>query len=81
MELSQIYILISILALFIIAIILFFVRKDKKGNRLSILGGLGLIFVLGGIIFGESKLVAYSLMGIGVLLAVIDMFIKLKKRK
>jgi len=77
---SQIYILISIIALLIIAIVVFFVRGKKKGKKVSLLGGLGLMFVLAGIIFGESRLVGYTLIGIGVLLAVIDIIIKSKKK-
>ncbi len=72
METSQIYILILIIVLAIIAIIIFFVRKDKKGKRLTPLASFSLVFVLAGIIFGDSRLVSYSLMGIGVLLAIID---------
>jgi len=72
MDSSQIYILISIIALLIIAIVIFFVRKDKKGKRLTPLAGLSLAFVLAGVIFGESRVVGYGLIGVGVLLAVID---------
>jgi len=60
--------------------VVFFVRGKKKGKKVSLLGGLGLMFVLAGIIFGESRLVGYTLIGIGVLLAVIDIIIKSKKK-
>jgi len=81
METSQIYILISIIILLLVAIIIFFVKRDKKKERLSKLGGLSLIFVLAGMLFGDNRLRGYSLIGIGVLLAVIDIFIKLKSNK
>jgi len=81
MEPSQIYILISIIALLVIAIVVFFVRGKKKGKKVSLLGGLGLIFVLAAIIFGESRLVGYTLISIGVLLAVIDIIIKFKRKR
>jgi hypothetical protein len=81
MEASQIYILISIVALLIIAILLFFVKKNKKREKLTPLTGVAFGFILAGIIFGEDKLVGYSLMGIGVLLAIIDIIINLKKKK
>jgi len=80
MEPSQIYILISIVVLLIIAIVVFFVRGKKKGKKVSLLGGLGLTFVLAAVIFGGSRLVGYTLIGIGVLLAVIDIIIKSKRK-
>jgi EamA domain-containing membrane protein RarD len=78
---SQVYILISIIALLIIAIIIFFVRGKKKGKKVSLLGGLGLMFVLAGIIFGDNRLTGYVLIGIGVFLAIIDMIKKLKRKR
>jgi len=80
MEPSQIYILISIIALLIVAIVLFFVRGKKRRKPISLLGGLGLMFVLAGIIFGDGDAIGYGLIGFGVLLAVIDIVVKLKKR-
>jgi hypothetical protein len=81
MEASQIYILISIIVLLIIAIVIFFVRKDKKQKPLTPLAGFSLMFVLSGIIFGDNRLVAYSLIGIGILLSIIDTFKKSNKKK
>lgn len=81
MEASQIYISISIIALLIIGAVIFFVRKDRKGARITPIGGLSLMFVLAGIIFGENKWVGYSFIGAGVLLAVIDIIIKLNKSR
>lgn len=79
MVISQIYVLIAIIVLAIIAILMFFVRKDNKQKPLTPLAGLAFGFVIAGIIFGETRLVGYSLIGIGVLLAIIDTIIKLKK--
>lgn len=82
MEASQIYILIAIIALLIIGILfIFIVKKKKKRNALTPLTGLAFAFIIAGIVFGDDRKVGYSLMGIGVLLAVIDMFIKLKKKR
>lgn len=77
MEASQIYILISVIVLLIIAILVIFVKK-KKQKRLTPLASLALAFVLAGIFFGDSRLVGYSLIGIGVLLALIDIVKKSK---
>jgi peptidoglycan/LPS O-acetylase OafA/YrhL len=84
MELSQIYVLISIIVLLIIFILLFFVgknNKNKKQKTLTPLAGLAFGFIIAGIIFGDNRWLGYSLIGIGVLLAVIDMLIKLKDNK
>ncbi len=44
------------------------------------LTGLAFGFILAGIIFGDDRLIGYSLLGIGVILAVIDIFKKLKSK-
>lgn len=81
MEASQIYILIGIITLLIIAILFFFVRKNKKQKPLSPLAGIAFAFIISGIIFGDNRIIGYGLMGIGVLLAIIDMFKKLKNNQ
>ena len=78
MNISQLYILISILALAIIMLTLVLAGK-KTQKPLSALTALAFGFVLVGIIFGENPLVGYSFMGIGVILAVIDAIKKPKK--
>ena len=80
MEASQIYILISIVVLLIIAILLFFVKKSKKKKKLTPLAGMAFAFVIAGITLGDSRLAGYGLIGIGILLAVIDMFKSAKPR-
>jgi hypothetical protein len=74
MSISQIYILISIIVLLVIASIVFFAGRHRKEKNLTPLAGLAFGFVLAGMIFGENRLIGYSLMGIGVLLAVLDIF-------
>lgn len=58
---SQIYIAISIVVLAIIALLVFFVRKNTKEKKLTPLVGLAFGFVLAGIyyisIFGDSRLI------------------------
>jgi hypothetical protein len=77
---SQIYILISIIILLVIAILLIiFIKKDKKQKSLTPLAGIAFAFVLAGIIFGENRLIGYSLIGTGLLLAIIDIVNKLRK--
>lgn len=81
MDFSQIYILISIIVLLVIAILVFFAKKQGKERRFTSLAGLGLAFVLAGVVFGDSWIIGYSLIGAGVLLAGVDVFIKLRKGK
>ena len=80
MNTSQIYIVISIVVLAAIALLVIFFGKSRKENRLTPLAGIAFGFILAGIIFGDSRLIGYSLLGIGVILSVIDIFIKLKSK-
>jgi len=80
MNSSQIYILISIIALACIMFILILTRK-KMQKPLTPLTGLAFAFVIAGLIFGESRLTGYILMGIGVILAVVDIVRKMKGKK
>jgi hypothetical protein len=65
---------ISIAVLAVVALVVFLVRGKKAENRITPLASLAFAFVLAGIIFGEDRLVGYGLMGIGVILAVADIF-------
>jgi hypothetical protein len=80
MNISQIYIAIAIVVLAIIALLVFFVSKNKKDKKLTPLAGLAFGFILAGIIFGDKRLIGYSLIGVGVILAIIDIFKKLKSK-
>lgn len=73
MTISQIYIAISIVVLAVVAILVFFVSKGRKDNRLTPLASLAFAFILAGIIFGENRFLGYALMGVGIILAVMDM--------
>jgi lipopolysaccharide export LptBFGC system permease protein LptF len=79
MNISQIWIAISIVVLAVIAFLVFFVNKNRKRERLTPLASLAFAFVLAGIFFGDNRLIGYGLMGVGVLLAVIDIFNKSRK--
>jgi len=77
---SQIYILIGIIALAGIMAVLILTRKKMK-RPLSPLAGLAFAFIIAGMVFGDSRLIGYGLMGVGVVLAVVDMVRKLKVKK
>lgn len=76
MNISVMYILIAIVVLIIVAAMVFFLRVNHNDKRLTPLAGLAFAFVLAGLIFGQERIVGYGLMGVGVILAIIDMIKK-----
>jgi hypothetical protein len=80
MNLSQIYIITTIVVLMIVALLVFFVGKKGRENKLTPLASLTFGFVLAGLLFTDNRFVGYGLMGIGVALAVIDIVRKTKSQ-
>ena len=80
MNASQFFIILSIAVLAVVAILVFFTARSKKKNSLTPLAGLAFGFVIAGPILGADRLVAYSLLGIGVVLAEVDMFRRAKNK-
>lgn len=74
MNISQGYIAMAIVVLMIIALLVFFVSRNRKETRLTPLASLAFGFILAGILFGDNRSIGYSLMGVGVLLAIVDIF-------
>lgn len=79
MDMSQVFIVVSITVLAIVALLVFFVARAGKERRLTPLAALAFGFILAGIVFGDDRLIGYSLLGIGVILAVIDIFRRSKR--
>lgn len=79
MNASQVFATAAVAILLLIVIFLLFVKKDKK-EVFSPLAGLAFAFMLFGLIFGENRFVGYSLLGIGVILAIIDILKKSKNK-
>ena len=79
-NLTPMYIAISIVSLLIIAALVFFVKKNKKQKKLSTLTGLAFVFVIVGIVFGDDGLIGYGLIAVGIILAVVDIIMKSKKK-
>jgi len=73
---SQVYVLISLLVLAIVAVLVFLVRNDSRANRLTPLAITAFAFVIAGIVFGDNKVLGYSLIGVGIALAVADILRK-----
>jgi hypothetical protein len=74
------YILLGIVVLAVIALLVFYVNKGKKTEGMSKLAGIAFGFIIAGIIFSEDRMIGYGLMGVGVILAVIDIMLKRGKK-
>ena len=72
MNASQPYVIISIAALLILALLAYATFRSGRPNRLTPLASLAFAFILAGILFGEDRVIGYGLMGVGVVLALID---------
>lgn len=79
MALNELYITIAVIALLVIGVLVFFMNKGKT-RKLSPLAGVAFVFVIAGITFGDDRLIGYSLMGVGIILAIIDTIIKSRKK-
>ena len=75
---SSSYIILSIVVFALIAMIVFIMPIKAQGKRLTPLAGLAFGTILAGLVFGEERLIGYSLIGVGVILAIIDIIRKMK---
>jgi hypothetical protein len=73
------YIIISILALALVVVLVFAVRRKPRQNRLSPLSSLAFGCIIAGILFGENRILGYGLLGLGVIVAVVDIFLQEKR--
>jgi lipopolysaccharide export LptBFGC system permease protein LptF len=69
---TTVAIAVAVVVLAILAVLLV-AGRHRKGKALTGLTGVAFAFVLGGVLFGENRLLGYGLLGIGVALAVVDM--------
>ena len=79
MNFPIIYVLIILAALVVIAFMILSVRLHKGEYKLSPLAGLAFAFVIASVMFSERRLIGYGLIGVGVILAVVDIIIKMRK--
>ena len=80
MDASQGYLAISIAILAAVALLLFIAGRKRPREDLSGLVALSLALITAGIVFGENRLVGYGLIGAGILLAVIDIYLTITHR-
>lgn len=75
------FILIAVLSLVLILLLFFFAGNRKKsGGRLTPLASVGFGCMIAGIVFGENRWLGYSLMAAGVLFAIADAVLKMRKK-
>jgi asparagine N-glycosylation enzyme membrane subunit Stt3 len=79
MNQSQVFIAIAVLALLVIAVLFFLVKKEPGHKPLTPLASLAFACLIAGMVFGENRLLGYSLFGAGVVLAALDAVNKMKK--
>lgn len=79
MDTYQAYIIISVLVFAIIALLLYLTNRGKP-KGLSKLAALSFAFIIAGIVFGEDRRIGYTLLGVGILLAVADIYSRLASK-
>jgi hypothetical protein len=72
------YVALGILALIVIAAVVVVVG-GRRPTRISPILAIALAFVVAGIAFGENRWVGYTLIGIGVALAIADAIVSSRK--
>lgn len=81
MSKNQIFILIAISTLALIAGLLIYTRsRRKEKTALTPLSALAFGSIVAGIVLGEERWLGYGLMGLGVILSIVDVIIKTKKQ-
>jgi lipopolysaccharide export LptBFGC system permease protein LptF len=76
MNTSQMFITISIAVLAVVACLAFFLRKNRRRDKLSPVAGFAFSFIVAGILFGQTGLVGYGFLALGVVLAIVDIFMR-----
>jgi hypothetical protein len=77
---SEIYIIISVIILIVVAIVVYSLNKNRKIKKLNGLDSLSIGFILAGIYFGEERIIGYSLIGIGIILTVTNAMNNLRSK-
>jgi hypothetical protein len=76
---SEIFIVIALLVLAILAIFFVFIKRNKPKPP-SRIAFIAMFLIIAGILFGEDPFIGYGLLGAGIVLRVIDILISLLKK-
>jgi hypothetical protein len=71
----NLYLVVLLVVLALLAVFVFRVFTRPQ-PRLTPLAAVAFAFVLAGVVFGETRLVGYGLMGVGVALAIADIVLQ-----
>jgi len=77
METTSVYIVIAIIGLLVLPALYFAIHK-KQETKISRMAALAFAFIISGLLLSRKELVGYSLLGVGLVLAIIDI---VQKRK
>jgi hypothetical protein len=67
---------IAVVALIVVVLLVLLANRNRPVKRLSVLAGLAFACIVAGVIFSENQVLGYGLIGLGVILAVVDMLMK-----
>jgi uncharacterized membrane protein len=74
---STVFVVLAIVVFGVLAAMVFLGGGQSRG--LSPLAAVASAFVVAGIVFGDNRVVGYSLFGVGILVAVVDMVVKRRR--
>lgn len=81
MDTTEAFVLVAVTALSIVLVILVAMgRTGHRHKRFTPLAGLAFGCVIAGVAFGQNRRIAYSLLGAGVLLSVVDALLRVRDR-
>ena len=79
MEAATIYLIIAGLTLVVLVGMIVLFGKGGFGERLSPLASIAFILVIAGIFFSDDRVIGYGLMGLGILVAIVDIAVKQRR--
>lgn len=78
------FVCLSAVILIILIVLLFIYLKKRPSadinNQISPIGGIAFAFILLGLIMGNDRITTYSFFSIGIILCLVDIYIRLKKK-
>ena len=80
MPAGTIFLIIAIVALVVIVAFVFLIKRSPERKRLSPLTGVSFAFIISSMLFEDNRLIGYSLLGVGIILAIVDIIIKIQHK-
>jgi high-affinity Fe2+/Pb2+ permease len=70
---SLIYFLVTIIVSATVAVLIYRFCKDRSPHRFDLLSGFAFGLILAGLFFSKYRVAGYGLMGLGFIIAIIDL--------